>query len=96
MPAASEEEMSFLQKLIYNKYYVDELYENIITKPLKAISDFFYKIMELKVVDGIVNGVGTLVVRASSVVRLLQTGHIGFYIFAMVASILAIFFFKMF
>lgn len=95
VPVADGEETSSVQKVIYNKYYVDELYENVITKPLDWISDKFYKVLEIKVVDGIVNGVGDGVKWLASQFRFLQTGHVGFYIFAMVLSIILMLFIKL-
>lgn len=93
LPEAKDEKLTGIKKLIYNKYYVDELYEIIITKPLDFLSVVFYKFLDLQVVDGIVNGVGTAVTGVSSLVRKVQTGHIGFYIFGMVIGIIAILFF---
>lgn len=93
LPEANDAKLTGIKKLIYNKYYVDELYEMIITKPLHGLSVLFYKFLDLQVVDGIVNGVGSAVTGASSLVRKVQTGHIGFYIFGMVIGIIAILFF---
>ncbi len=95
VPAGDGEEMRPVKKLIYHKYYIDELYAAVITKPLDWISDRFYKILELKVVDGIVNGIGDAVKWFASMFRFLQTGHVGFYIFAMVLSIILILFVKL-
>ena len=61
VPAEDGEEINPVQKVIYNKYYVDELYESVITKPLNKISEFFYSILELRFVDAIVNGIGDFV-----------------------------------
>ncbi|MCF8423225.1 MAG: NADH-quinone oxidoreductase subunit L [Bacteroidia bacterium] len=93
LPEANDQNLKGIKKLIYNKYYVDELYEMIITKPLDILSEVFYKFLDLQVVDGIVNGVGSAVTGVSSLVRKVQTGHIGFYIFGMVLGIIAILFF---
>jgi NADH-quinone oxidoreductase subunit L len=93
LPEAKDEKLTGIKKLIYNKYYVDELYEMVITKPLDGLSVVFYKFLDLQVVDGIVNGVGSAVTGVSSLVRKVQTGHIGFYIFGMVIGIIAILFF---
>ncbi|MFL5753569.1 MAG: NADH-quinone oxidoreductase subunit L, partial [Bacteroidia bacterium] len=90
LPAAKEENMAGFERFVYHKYKVDEFYEAIITKPLNAISSAFYKFFDLQVVDGIVNGIGTGVKSLSSVVRRLQTGNIGVYIFAMVLCIIVI------
>jgi NADH-quinone oxidoreductase subunit L len=77
---------------VYKKYWVDELYENVITKPLNLISEGFYKVVDNQIVDGIVNGVGSMVTRVSATIRLAQTGNIGFYVFVMVISIVLILF----
>ena len=40
--------------------------------------------------DGLVNGAGTTAKEASKTLRLIQTGNVGFYIFMMVAGIVAL------
>ncbi len=94
LPEAKDEKLTGIKKLIYNKYYVDEIYDMIITKPLNAISELFYKFFDKQVVDGLVNGVGSAVIGISSVVRKAQTGHIGVYIFSMVLGIILILFYS--
>lgn len=96
VPAEENAEISPLQKVVYNKYYVDEFYEMIITKPLDFISGIFNRLIESQFIDAIVNGVGTLVNWTSKTLRLVQTGHIGFYLFAMVLSIVLMLFVKFF
>lgn len=95
LPAEEGEVISPLQKVIYNKYYVDEIYNAIITKPLNKLSDLFYRFFEIRFIDAIVNSTGKMVKEASKTIRLVQTGNVGFYIFAMVISIALILFFKM-
>ena len=92
-PLAEGAKMPGLQKLIYNKYYLDEFYAAVITKPLDGISTIFHKFLDVQVFDGIVNGVGSAVNGIGSIVRKAQTGHIGFYIFSMVIGIVAILFY---
>jgi NADH-quinone oxidoreductase subunit L len=92
LPADEDEELSPIHQLVYKKYWVDELYENVFTKPLNAISEGLYKLVDNQIVDGIVNGIGSLVRWVSQVIRLAQTGNIGFYVFVMVISIVLILF----
>jgi NADH-quinone oxidoreductase subunit L len=94
LPEAKDEKLTGLKKVIYNKYYVDEIYNLIITKPLNAMSDLFYKFFDKQVIDGFVNRVGSAVVGMSSIVRKAQTGHIGVYIFSMVLGIILILFYS--
>jgi len=85
---------SFIHKLLYNKYYVDELYTAIVQKPVDAISTYLYNVIEKLGIDNLVNGTGTLVQRISGGLRLVQTGYIGFYVFAMALGIIAILIFN--
>jgi NADH-quinone oxidoreductase subunit L len=55
-----------LHKLLYNKYYVDEIYNAIVIQPLKMLCNFF-SAFDLKVIDGIVNGSAWTTLRASLV-----------------------------
>lgn len=73
-----------LAKVLENKWYVDELYDAVIIKPIKGLSLAFSKYVEKSGIDGIVNGVGKLVVWGSGRLRLLQNGQVGSYLFAMV------------
>jgi len=83
-----EKELTGFSKLVYNKYYVDEIYVACITKPLDAISLFFYKVVEIGVIDKIVNGVGVALNLLSSHLRKLQAGNVGYYVFGMVIGII--------
>jgi NADH-quinone oxidoreductase subunit L len=94
VPAAEGTPVSALQKLVYNKYYIDELYNAIIVKPLFGLSSFLYAVFEFLVIDLLVNGVGKAVQGASRLTRQLQNGTIGFYIFAMVLGIIALLLFN--
>ena len=90
VPIADTEERSFLANLSYHKFYVDEIYDFLIRKPLDFLSDFFYRVIDRKGIDGLVNGIGDAPVEASKGLRLLQTGNVGFYIFMMVIGIIAL------
>jgi NADH-quinone oxidoreductase subunit L len=90
LPISDAENRSFLSKLSYHKFYIDEVYEALITRPLDAISTFLYKVVDKLGIDGLVNGAGTTAKEASKTIRLIQSGNVGFYIFMMVAGIVAL------
>jgi NADH-quinone oxidoreductase subunit L len=90
VPVADTEERSVWENLSYNKFYIDELYDAIIRKPLDALSGFFYNVIDRAGIDGLVNSIGRAPVDASKGLRLLQTGNVGFYIFMMVIGIIAV------
>ena len=90
LPVNKEEEMKPWQRLIYNKYYIDELYDAVIRKPLDSISSVFFKFIDLRLVDGTVNAIGNSVKSVGSLVRLIQTGNIGFYLMTMAMGVVFI------
>ncbi|XZF13302.1 NADH-quinone oxidoreductase subunit L [Chitinophagaceae bacterium MMS25-I14] len=80
-----------LAKVLENKWYVDELYDAVIVRPIEAFSRFADKVIERLGIDGLVNGVGKLVKLGSDRVRLLQSGQVGSYIFIMVIGMIILF-----
>ncbi|QQL49689.1 NADH-quinone oxidoreductase subunit L [Mucilaginibacter ginkgonis] len=95
VPVADTEERPLLANLSYHKFYIDELYDFLIRKPLDALSVFFYKVVDKMGIDGLVNGLGNGTVESSKGLRLLQAGNVGFYIFMMVIGIIAILFYRL-
>lgn len=85
-----------LGKILENKWYVDELYEKTIVQPLKKTASFFQSILENKVIDGLVNGVGKAVNYGSRQLRWLQSGQVGAYILLMVIGMLVLFIIQLF
>jgi NADH-quinone oxidoreductase subunit L len=85
-----------LGKVLENKWYVDELYDAIIVKPLKKVSAFFNNVVEKSGIDGFVNGVGKSVNYGSRQIRLLQSGQVGNYVLLMVIGILILFIIQLF
>lgn len=91
-----EEEEKGFAKVLQNKWYIDEIYDAIIVKPLHSISVFFNNVVEKSGIDGIVNGVGRGINYGSRQIRLLQNGQVGNYILMMVIGILILFVIQMF
>ena len=82
-------------KVLANKWYVDELYNTIILKPLDLFSQLLVFI-EKNIIDGIVNGVGRLVQYSSRQLRLVQSGQVGGYVLLMVVGIIVLFLVELF
>jgi len=69
-----------LHRVLLNKYYVDEVYDATIVQPIHIVSkDALWKIVDVRVLDGAVNGVGETVGGLSEVLRRLQTGSVRAY-----------------
>ena len=66
--------------LLYNKYYVDELYFAVIVNPLVGGSRYvLWKFVDVVIIDGAVNGVGRICRAVGGALRYLQTGYIPDY-----------------
>lgn len=90
------EESTGLTTMLENKWYVDELYDTIIIRPIRSLSLFFSNIVEKKGIDGIVNGVGKGVNYGSRQLRWLQSGQVGVYVLLMVIGMLILFIIQLF
>ncbi len=84
-------ETTGLGKVLENKWYVDELYDSIIVKPLRWLGKKGLSFLENDVIDWIVNGVGKMVQLGGRQLRLVQSGQVGSYVLLMVISILVFF-----
>src|SRR2546423_2722027 len=81
-------EPSGINRILSHKYYVNEFYDRLIVKPLYRFSSAIYRFIENDTINGIVNGTGKVVSWSGRQTRLVQTGNIGFYLFAMVLAII--------
>ena len=89
---SEDTEISGIQKVIYHKFYIDELYDMLFVKPIAFLSNFFFQVIDFLVIDLFVEGLGRFVKYASSEFRRAQTGNVGIYLFCMVAAIVVILF----
>ena len=79
-----------VQKIIYNKYYVDEAYDKVITQPLDKASSLTENYVDGRFIDGIVDGVGKIIRLFGNSFRMVQTGNLGNYLLAMVIAMILI------
>jgi len=78
---------TFIYKLVFNKYFFDEIYDVIIVKPFVGLTKFSVG-FDQGVIDGMVNGVATVTAGCGSFVRRIQTGLVQSYILAMMVGII--------
>ena len=84
----SDEPANALQRVVANKFYVDEIYRTFIVQPIKNVSHFLlWKLFDTGIIDGIVNGVAALIRVLGGMFRRLQTGVVQAYILSMVIGI---------
>jgi NADH-quinone oxidoreductase subunit L len=76
--------------LVRDKYRIDELYDRVIYRPVLAMADAAAWVIDGKVIEGIVNGVGTFVFSTSGSWRRVQTGNVQHYALSFLAGALAL------
>ncbi len=76
--------------LSFNKWYVDELYDRTIVRPTVALANGLWRIVDVEVIDGMVNGVGAATVLWGRALRLVQSGEVQHYALAMALGAVAI------
>jgi NADH-quinone oxidoreductase subunit L len=65
-----------LHKILYNKYYVDELYQAVVVGPLMWLSrNVLWKVVDVGVIDGTVNGIANGTTAVGDTVRHTQSGN---------------------
>jgi NADH-quinone oxidoreductase subunit L len=83
--------LSVPYKAIYNKYFVDEIYDATVVKPLVGGSRLvLWKGVDAGLIDGIVNGFGSRARDVGSVLRRFQSGNIRSYATWVLAGCVAV------
>jgi len=87
-PAHEAAEPTGLTRVLNRKWYVDELYDAIIVRPILATSRALWRVIDQGIIDGVVNGVGNLSRMIGWAGAKLQTGQLNTYAFAVVVGVL--------
>ncbi|MBV9773998.1 MAG: NADH-quinone oxidoreductase subunit L [Gemmatimonadetes bacterium] len=77
------------QRLLYNKYWIDELYDRIVVRPVGALSRF-YAAFDRTVIDGLVDFFGRLAQGLGLAAGRLQTGQLNTYAFVIIVGVLVV------
>jgi NADH-quinone oxidoreductase subunit L len=78
--SALADRFSGAHRLLLNKYYVDEAYDAAVVQPIRILStEGLWKIVDVRIIDGTVNGVGRFVSGSSEILRRMQTGSVRAY-----------------
>ena len=79
-----------VHRLLTNKFYVDELYDLLIVRPLKATADFLHVVVDEGLIDTVlVRGAAAVFEGAGWLLRRLQNGQVQFYAFVLVLGLAA-------
>ena len=92
MPAKQAPPETGLGKLLWKKWYVDEIYDAVIVRPIMWFSrEVLWKVVDVKLVDGAgVNGSAAVSRALGWLGRKLQTGELGFYVVLFVVGVVLV------
>src|SRR5688572_14112996 len=69
-----------MPRILENKYYVDEIYDTTVIRPIEVVSrEGFWKIFDIGVIDGILHSLGDAVTEAGRIARYMQGGFVRAY-----------------
>lgn len=85
LPKAIKERFEFIYRLLDNKYYFDDFNEQVIARASRMLGQGLWRGGDAAVIDGVlVNGSANAINWIAGKVRLIQTGYLYHYAFAMV------------
>src|SRR5229473_1329641 len=85
------ESMRALYNVLRHKYYIDELYDLIVSRPLFFISTYvLHRGVDVMVIDGIADGLGLRVEESGEAVRKVESGNVQHYAFVYLLGALAV------
>ena len=91
LPEVLAEKLRGLYRIVAGKYYVDEIYDLIITRPLFWGSTYvLYRGVDSLVIGGIVDGTGLTFEESGEGLRKLETGNVQHYAFVYLLGVLMI------
>ena len=78
---------SGLHALLRDKYRIDELYNVVFVTPLKEMSMFLWKIIDVVIIDGLINGVGQAFLLIGGIISFKSTGSVNRHALVMILGI---------
>jgi NADH-quinone oxidoreductase subunit L len=79
-----------LYQLLVDKYRIDELYDSTVVAGTIALANLLWKIFDVAIIDGIVNGVARFIAAQSAIWRRLQTGNVQHYALTFLVGVIVI------
>jgi NADH-quinone oxidoreductase subunit L len=86
IPVNLAKQFSGIYTLLWNKYYVDELYSALFVKPGRQLAMFLWQVVDVKIIDGFANGLGHAMAFVSRRLQGIQTGYARAYALMMLVG----------
>ena len=78
----------FVQLFLYNKWWFDEAYDFIFVRGARAVGEVFYKVGDVKIIDGFgPNGAAWASLKSSGWLSKFQSGFVYYYAFVMLLGV---------
>ncbi len=90
VPAQIANSFGPLYRFLLNKWYFDELYDRVLTRPILFIARLFWQVGDATIIDGMPNGAAALAAGISRQAVKLQTGSLAIYGFSMLIGVVAL------
>lgn len=84
---ALKKRFAFLHRLLESKWYIDEIYQGLIIRPIQKGSELLWKSVDMAVIDRIVLGFGRISLWTGQWVRNVQTGSVQVYAFMLLVGV---------
>ncbi len=75
LPVKLGKQFSGVYNLLWHKYYVDEIYSAVFVAPGYKLAMWLWQFVDVRIIDGVANGLGYATAACSRVVRGWQTGY---------------------
>jgi len=86
----AEFEKRLCYKILINQYYIPYLYNKVLIEPYRALSAFFWKSVDQKIVDASVDGIANIFYSTGEKTRTMQSGNLSTMLKWMVAGLVAL------
>jgi NADH-quinone oxidoreductase subunit L len=91
LPDRIAERLRGVRELLWHKYYIDELYDHLISRPLFwASTNLLNQGIDQTVIDGFVDGTGATVEGSGEAARKIETGNVQHYAFVYLIGVVAV------
>ncbi len=91
LPGLFTDKLAWLHRVLLNKYYLDDFNQTVFAGGLRGIGQFFWRIGDVALIDGLlVNGSARAVGAFAGVLRHIQTGYLYHYAFAMMIGLMVL------
>jgi len=91
LPRELSDRLPLIHNLLFNKYWIDEIYGVLVIKPIHQTAIFLWRVVDELIIDTLfINGAAFTVELTGDVLRFIQTGNVRNYALAVAAAVLAL------